>query len=181
MSRTTDNANSATPSGGTEFVREFTQCQRRLFLFVLSQVGNPVEAEEILQETNLVVWRKADQFEAGTNFYAWACRIASYEVLKFRDRRRREKLRFSDEFVAAIAEEADDSAEYDEARRAALASCLGKLREEDRELVQLRYAPGENGLSVAETLGRPINSVYQSLGRIRKALLDCINRNLAEA
>lgn len=180
MTNPPDNANAAPPVAGAAFVREFTQCQRRLFLYVLSQVGNPVEAEEILQEANLVVWRKADQFEPGTNFYAWACRIATYEVLKFRDRRRREKLRFSDEFVAAIAEEADESLENDEARRAALAGCLGKLREEDRDLIQQRYAPGENGLSVAEALGRPINSVYQSLGRIRKVLLDCINRRIAE-
>ncbi len=167
------------PRDPREFVRDFTRYQRRLFLYVLSQVGNPVDAEEILQEANVVVWRKCDQFEPGTNFYAWACRIAGFEVMKFREKRRRDKLQFSDEFVSAIAAEEEDSAEHDEARRAALAACLGKLKSSDRELIQQRYAPGENGLSVADALGRPINSVYQSLGRIRKALLECINREMA--
>lgn len=167
------------PKAGKEFVREFTHYQRRLFLYILSQVGNPVEAEEILQEANLVIWRKCDQFEPGTNFYAWACRISKFEVLKSRERWRRDKLQFSDEFVSAVAAEQEESEEHDEARRAALATCLGKLRKTDRELIQQRYAPGENGLSVAEALDRPINSVYQSLGRIRKALLECINRELA--
>jgi len=46
-------------------------------------------------------------------------------------------------------------------------------------LIQARYAPGENGLKVAEKLGRPTNSVYQSIGRIRKTLFDCVNRRLA--
>ncbi len=41
-----------------EFVQLFTKWQRRLFLFILAQVPNLVEAEEILQETNLVIWRK---------------------------------------------------------------------------------------------------------------------------
>ena len=56
-----------------------------------------------------------------------------------------------------------------EARRLALLACLGKLRKADRELIEERYASGENGLSVARKLGRPANSVYQSLGRIRRA------------
>ena len=167
------------PESDREFVQEFTRVQRRLYLYILSQVGRPTDAEEILQETNLVIWRKSRQFELGTNFFAWSSRIAMYEVLKFRERRGREKLRFSREFVETIAVEAAESGEYWEARRAALAVCLDKLRPRDRELIEQRYAEGESGIQVAEQLGRPINSVYQSLGRIRRSLLECINRQLA--
>ena len=168
-----------TPESDREFVQEFTRVQRRLYLYILSQVGRPTDAEEILQETNLVIWRKSRQFVLGTNFFAWSSRIAMYEVLKFRERRGREKLRFSREFVETIAVEAAESGEYWETRRAALAVCLDKLRPRDRELIEQRYAEGENGIRVAEQLGRPINSVYQSLGRIRRNLLECINRQLA--
>jgi RNA polymerase sigma-70 factor (ECF subfamily) len=170
----------APPDG--EFIQLFTKHQRRIFLYILSLVPNPVDAEEVLQETNLIIWSKCRQFQAGSNFQAWACQIAHYEVLKFRDRRRREKLRFSDEFVEVLAREAATQADVLEHRRLALVHCLAELKQRDRELIQCRYTPGANGKSVADVLGRPVNSIYQSLGRIRKLLLECVNRRLtAEA
>ncbi|MCH7988613.1 MAG: sigma-70 family RNA polymerase sigma factor [Planctomycetes bacterium] len=161
-----------------DFVQLFTKFQRRIYLFILFKVPSPFDADEILQETNLVIWQKCDQFRMGTNFLAWACQIATFEVLKFRDRNRRNRLYFSDEFIEQIGEAALDDAEHLEERRNALVSCLGKLREKDQELIQYRYAPGETGINLARRLGRPANSVYQSLGRIRRTLLECINRRL---
>ena len=74
-----------------EFVELFTRHQRRLYLLILAQVPRPADAEEILQETNLVIWRKAAKFQPGTNFFAWAAQIAGYEVLKYRERKHRER------------------------------------------------------------------------------------------
>lgn len=166
-------------SPGEEFVQLFTRYQRRLYVYILAQVHNPVDAEEVLQETNLVVWRKCRQFEPGTNFLAWCSRIASYEVLKYRERRRKDKLHFSEQFLEAVSQEVVESEDRLEEQRKALHVCLGKLRPRDRELIRQRYASGKNGKAVAEVLGRPANSVYQSLGRIRKTLLKCIKRRLA--
>ena len=164
-----------------EFVQLFTRHQRRLYLFILSQLAGTQDAEEVLQETNLVIWAKYHQFDITTNFFAWAAQIATYEVLKFRQRRQREKLRFSDEFVQTVAAEVLERSDELELRRKALEQCLQKLRSGDRALIQRRYQPGERGKHVAEDLGRPANSVYQSLGRIRRSLLECINRTLAAA
>lgn len=163
-----------------EFVQLFTQHQRRLYLFTLSQIPNPTEAEEVLQNTNLVIWSKYQQFRLGTNFFAWACQIARYEVLKYRERHYREKVSFSDDFVQWVADEAEPQSESLEIQRNALNKCLNKLRPRDRELIQMRYSPGESGKSVAEFLGRPSNSVYQSLSRIRRVLTECVNRRLKQ-
>jgi RNA polymerase sigma-70 factor (ECF subfamily) len=170
-------AHAAPPS--EEFVQLFTRHQRRLYLFILSQVPSTHAADEVLQETNLVIWSKYHQFELTTNFFAWSAQIATYEVLKYRQRRQRDKLKFSDEFVQAVAEEAADRSDELELRRQALERCLQKLRPTDRELIRRRYQPGESGKDMAEELGRPANSVYQSLGRIRRTLLECINRRLS--
>ena len=169
----------ATDGPAPEFVQLFTRSQRQIYLFILSLVPNPVDAEEILQETNLVIWRKVAQFEAGTNFLAWAYQIASLEVLKYRERKHREKLQFSDEFIERVAAETVGISELLESRRQALLMCIGKLRSADRELIEERYSVGENGRSVARKLGRPSNSVYQSLGRIRRTLMECISRRMA--
>jgi len=161
-----------------EFIKLFTRYQRRVFLFILSQVPNPVDAEEIHQETNVIIWRKFDRFELGTNFLAWSCQIANYEVLKYRQRQRRDRHLFSDEFVRQVASDAVEQADELEQRRQYLAVCLSKLKSNDLELIQQRYASGESGKSVAELIGRPINSVYQSLSRIRRTLLECVNRQI---
>ena len=161
-----------------EFIKLFTRYQRRVFLFILSQVPSPVDAEEIHQETNVIIWRKFDRFELGTNFLAWACQIANYEVLKYRSRQRRDRHLFSDEFVRQVASDAIEQAEELEQRRQHLSACLSKLRTNDRELIQQRYSAGETGKSLAELIGRPINSVYQSLSRIRRTLLECVNRQI---
>ncbi|WP_417850385.1 sigma-70 family RNA polymerase sigma factor [Thalassoglobus sp.] len=173
---------SSSPRGSLpsdEFIQLFTQVQRQLYLFILSQVGRVEAAEEILQETNLVIWSKFTQFEPGSNFSAWSRQIAVYEVLKWRQKKSRDKLTFSDEFVQNIADSFDYQPEEVERRQLALESCLDKLNQQDKELIEKRYQPGVSGKGLAKRLGRPPNSVYQSLGRIRKTLLECVQRTLA--
>lgn len=161
-----------------EFVQLFTKSQRRLFLFILSQVSHLTDSEEILQDTNVIIWSKFHQFQLGTNFFAWAGRIATYEILKYREKKRAGRLQFCDEFISRVAAEAIELSDDLEQRREALSECLSRLKADDRRLIQARYAPGENGLKVAEQLGRPANSVYQSIGRIRKVLFDCVTRRV---
>lgn len=162
-----------------EFVQLFSRSQRRLYLHILGQVGRPEDADEILQETNVVIWSKFDRFELGTNFIAWSFQISNFEVLKYRHKQRSQRLIFSEDLIEAIAQESEEVQDELDLRRSALRDCLGKLRKNDREIIQSRYAPGNKGKEVAENLGRPINSVYQSIGRIRKTLFECINRRLA--
>lgn len=162
-----------------EFVKLFTQSQRTLYLFILAQVGNAHSAEEILQETNLVIWSKMDRFEPDSSFLSWARQIAKFEILKHRQRFRRDRLTFSEEFLSLVADEVIQQTSELERRRDALQSCLEKLQASDRQLIEQRYQPGNTGKNIANQVGRPANSVYQSLGRIRKSLLDCIHRQLS--
>lgn len=162
-----------------DFIKEFTKVQRRLYLFIMSQVPSAVDAEEILQEANVVLWKKKTDYEVGSNFFAWAAQIARFEILKHRRRHARSKLTFSDEFLEAVAQDVEERSEMLEARRHALKSCLDKLKPQDRELIELRYKSTDEGKEIAKKLGRPANSVYQSIGRIRKTLLECIERTVA--
>jgi len=162
-----------------EFIRLFSTAQRPLFLYVLPLVGNATDADEVVQETNLVMWAKREQFQPGSSFLAWGRAIARLEVFRFR-RTHGSKLRFLDgellDIVAGRAERSDDELEQ---RQDALAGCMKQLRPKDRSLIQLRYTPGVSGEDMARQLGRPANSIYQSLGRIRRMLAECIQRRLA--
>lgn len=162
-----------------EFVQLLTRDQRRILLYIHSLISNWPDAEEVLQNTNLVLWRKWQEFEPGTNFYCWACRIAHLEVLKWRDRRARDARTFSVEFMDEIGTELTRQGDLIDLRHQALTNCLDKLRERDRNLILLRYSEGATTQSVAQQLGRPIKSIYAAVNRIRDRLLECINRTLA--
>lgn len=169
------------PSQGPseEFIRCFTAAQRSLFLYLLPMLGNPVDAEEVLQETNVVIWRKWHQFELGTNFIAWGRTIARLEVFRYR-RNKGNKIALLDESILELvsARLETEASTLEGRRREALAACILKLKPSDREIIRLRYEADSNGDQVAKQLGRPPNSVYQSLGRIRRTLMKCIEKQV---
>jgi len=164
---------------GEEFVRQFTQVQRSLYLFVLPLVYSSADAEEVLQETNVVILSKWFQFEPGTNFLAWCRAIARLEVFRFRRARHHKLKLLDDDVIEQLVERIEEYPVENDRRRDALSECINKLREQDRELIRRRYAAGATGDDVALQLGRPANSVYQSLGRVRRVLLECIRRKMA--
>ncbi len=110
-----------------EFVRLLGRNQRRIFLYVMSLVPDWNDAEEIIQETNLVLWREFDKFQLGTNFTAWACKVALHQVMAWRKRVRRDRLQFSPAFLEAVADEAASSTEALEERSQQLAHCIDRL------------------------------------------------------
>lgn len=174
-----EGGNATNPPLEKGFIDEFVACQRRLYLYLLAQTADPQVAEEVLQNANVVILSKRGDFKVGTSFLAWVYRIASLELLKHYQRSRRNRLRFDDEFVNTVTAAVQKLEDESEERRRALSICLGKLRPRDREIIQLKYQSGGDGKALAERLRRPVNSIYQSLGRIRRTLLECIEREMA--
>ena len=169
------------PADVEAFMRLFGEHRRRLYQYVLALLPNLQDAEDVLQETNIICWRKFGEFQPSTNFLAWASRIAHFEVLKRRRAWAREGtavVPLDDAVLEQLAHEAAEDAGELAGVREALQRCLGKLAPADRELIVRRYAAGEQGKHLAEQMGRPANSVYKSIGRIRLALLDCVTRTL---
>jgi RNA polymerase sigma-70 factor (ECF subfamily) len=167
------------PQRTEQFVRLLTEHQRALYVYILGLVANPTDADEVLQEANLVLWRKSVDFEPGTNFAAWAFRVAHFEVLAFRKRRGRERLSFEPDLLATLAEESAARADSFEARRRALAQCLSKLTDRDRDLLLRRYSTGNSAATIAGQVGRTVQATYQALHRIRTSLSLCMRRTLA--
>jgi RNA polymerase sigma-70 factor (ECF subfamily) len=59
-----------------------------------------------------------------------------------------------------------------------LTVCVQKLSQADRELLQRRYEFDAKPQQIADQIGRPVNSVYKGLQRIRAALMVCVERVL---
>ena len=169
----------ATDDSKTEFVRELTNSQNRLFAYIRSLVIHPETAQDVLQETNVVLWRKSDEYAPGTNFGAWACRVAFYQVLAFRRDRARDRHLFDDRLLGTLAEKAEVQGADLAGRQQALRRCLDELQPRQRDVIRLRYEPGGSLQAIAKAQGRTVRAVESALYRIRHALFDCINRRLA--
>jgi len=162
------------------FARLFAQHDRWLFAYLVSLLGNAAHAEEVFQEVCVVLWREHEKFEIGTNFVKWVSVIAHNQVHRFRRQQRRIGPQLSDMTVDLLAQDAVERVDLLESRRDALRGCLEKLPENDRQLVRHCYGDRRTTFkTVAADLGRPANTVYKALNRIRKALFQCIERTLA--
>ncbi len=133
-----------------------------------------------MQNTLLVLWKKFDQFDPATSFYAWASRVAYLEVRNYRRVSNRLVTILDEEVFEQITAEVETRQDLLESRREAMERCADKLNLLDRQLLNLRYEPGGTVKDIARRLGRPANSISKSLGRIRQALWDCINQEIAE-
>lgn len=172
--------NASIPADPSEqLVRLIAQAQRRLFAFVLAMVRRSTDAEDILQEINVVLWRKRESYRPETDFFAWAFEIARYQVLSHRTRQVRAGDPFDVDLLGEIADAASvESCQFDQ-RGAALRQCLQKLPARQRELILRRYQPDVAVSSLATEMGRSANAVSELLRRIRETLRQCIERTLS--
>lgn len=160
-----------------EFVVLITGVQARLYAYVLSLLGDPHQAADVVQETNLVLWRKADQYKPGTDFVAWACSVAHFQVLAFRQKTGRDRLVFDDLLLADLAEKAAERTELFDSRLRALFDCMKRLTERQRALFRRHYADGQSIRDMADTGGETPGAITQAMFRARLALLKCVEQN----
>jgi RNA polymerase sigma-70 factor (ECF subfamily) len=160
------------------FVRCLTDHQSRLFVYLVSLLGDVHEARNVLQETNLELWRKSAEFVDGTDFGAWSRKVAHFKVLAFLRDRKRDRLLFDEALLEQIAER-PQPAEEDEPLRVALRHCLAALPDGLRHLIGRRYGSGLSVRELATLLGKSEAAMKVSLSRIRKQLMHCIERRLA--
>ncbi|MAP17433.1 MAG: sigma-70 family RNA polymerase sigma factor [Verrucomicrobiota bacterium] len=168
-------------SDSEEFVRLLTEAQGPVYGYLLTLIPDRSRARDLLQETNITLWKKAATFEEGTNFNAWACKIAYFHVLSFRRKMAREKLVFDDDILDYLAERNDDRLiqDFTKDRNAALKACMQKLSDKQRKLVEERYKPGASVQRIAADQGRTVGAISQTLYRIRHNLMQCIEKTLA--
>lgn len=163
------------------FVRTLLANQGNLHVYIASLLGNAQQAEEVLQETNVVLCRQADEFPTIGNFTAWAFRIAYFQVLTHRKRHQRDRHTFDDQLIDLIAEESVSRSDNFEPHLGALAECLSRLPESRRRMILRRYQPGGSLEALSQECGRSVGALKQTMYRIRVALRQCVESRLAAA
>lgn len=162
-----------------EFVSKIARYQSALHAYIISLMPGVDGVDDVLQETNLVLWEKRRTFEPGSNFRAWACAIARFSVMGHRRKLARLGFQlFDDDLAEQLATECEAEPEELTERIRALEHCLGHLPEKERALIDFRYFSDSQLEEYAAQCGRPVESLRVSLFRIRAALKKCITGEL---
>lgn len=157
------------------------EIQPTLTEYSAGMLGGATGADDVVQETNLFLWEHRDDFELGTNFRAWALRVARFKVLAARrDRDRNQRLLFSDELLEQFEEKLEDRTSGSERRLRALSVCLSRIRLQDRRLLDWKYIQRAPLSDLARDTGKRPNALHKKISRIRLALRHCIEKTLSK-
>lgn len=135
--------------------------------------GNPVEAEDIVQDAFLKLWAKPQAFDAskGVKFTTWFYRVVSNVAI---DAARKKKPQVGAEIVDLMADGAagaDEMLVMDEQQRA-LEDAIQELPERQKIALNLCFYEGLSNKEAAEVLGVGVKAVESLLMRAKKALKD---------
>ena len=161
------------------FIALFSQSQPDIRRYIYSLCQNMDDMEDILQETSLALWRKFDQYDNKQPFLNWAFRFAYYEVMKFREKRKK-RHSLCEDTLKILAEEHGDNLEIIKAQRKVLNQCVAKLPEHEKELVELRYGKQMTVKTINEMFKESGKKIYRAFERIREKLFRCVDMTLSE-
>jgi RNA polymerase sigma-70 factor, ECF subfamily len=168
------------PARHQQFAEQFVLHQARVYGYIVTMLPNRHDAEDVFQQTSLILWQKWEQFDPSRDFVAWACGIAHHEVRNFLRRRGHERVVFSEKVMDDLANLRAESQPILEPRRDALVDCMKKLDFVCREMLERCYAAGASMGAVAKQFRMTPNALYLRLRRIRRDLMECVHRTISE-
>lgn len=163
-----------------QYLQLVTRHQAALCGYIRS-IAPGLNVDDVLQETNIVLWEKSESFERGTNFKAFAFRVAHFKVLEALRRQRRDQwLQFDSDLLEQIGAHAMAEGAEVSGRQHALRECLKKVAEGDRALIHERYTERRTVRSLAERRNCSEGAMQQLFFRLRNGLRSCIEHELLE-
>lgn len=154
--------------------------QNRLYGYIYSLIGDHHRAADVLQETNLVLWRKAAEFRPEADFIPWAFAIARFQVMANLRDQGRDRCILDPELLDLVGEELVEVASEFEEMRDALRNCLSKLPSKSKAMIDSRYFGGRSIKELAGELNKTADATKTALMRIRKGLRVCVQREMAK-
>ena len=162
-----------------DFVRQLVQCQNRIYSYILTLVPNWSDADDILQDTIEVMWRKYGEQEDIENFTSLGISISRNIVFSYYRNKKQRETSLEQTALENIADFAAELSVENDERIKVLRSCLTKLSNRDMELIRLRYEENMNVKKVAEVSNRSVYGLYKALGRIHDAIMKCVRSGMA--
>ncbi|MES2709377.1 MAG: sigma-70 family RNA polymerase sigma factor [Verrucomicrobiota bacterium] len=162
------------PASQEQFLSLFLRSEREIFRYVAALVPHVADAEDIVQETALVLWEKFEAYNPDLPFTPWACRFALNKTRQWLERRQRWRILLENGLAEELAQRREDLKPELELRLSHLSGCLSKLPEDQRSLVEGYYYRRDGIEKLAADFNRTVAATYKTLQRVRGALQSCI-------
>lgn len=153
--------------------------QRRIQGFIYAMIAHHAAAEDIMQETMLIMWKQFDRFQEGSNFSAWGIGIARNLIRQYFQSKKRKAMHFDSSALENLMDQSDVFGSTDD-QTEALRHCVKRLDAESRELLKMRYVQEHSVLKIAEQVNRTTSHLYRVISKIHNALLKCMQSRLTK-
>ena len=171
--------NSALAGDYRSFQELFLEHRKAIYSFIYVHIGNTADTDDLFQDVCVVLWRRFDQFQVGTNFKAWAKQICRNVIMDFRKRRLRHPVKGLDhDTMDLLLQRYEQMQDQVEDRLETLHTCVDKLSFRDRRLVQMAYDQAKAVKVIAQEVEVSVQRIYKRLGTIHGTLLQCVRRTL---
>lgn len=167
-----------TPSGPSQerFLQFFLASEREVYRYVSALAPAKADAEEIVQQSAVELWRKIDQFDLSQPFTPLACRFALNVAKRWLARKRRWQAVVAGDLADRIADRRAELLPAFDARLRHLDACLDKLPPDQRKIIDGYYFRQHSIDTVAAEAKRTVAAAYKALQRTRHALEQCIEQ-----
>ncbi|NNE94160.1 MAG: hypothetical protein HKN23_21135, partial [Verrucomicrobiales bacterium] len=142
------------------FTRLLLESEPVMLRAILVTVPHRTDAREILQETAVALWRQFETYDSDRPFLNWAMGFARIETRRFLAKETR-RAQLSQKAVEVLEQEVEGEDEFDSSLERHLATCLGKLNEKARRLVQGYYHEGHSPEILSRRENRSVEAIYK--------------------
>ena len=159
----------------TSFQALFGYFAPRVKAYLIRLGSDPDQAEELVQEAMIMVWRKAASFDpAQAAVSTWIFTIARNKRIDAIRREKRPEIDLEDPALVPQAESSADDMIEEQQHARRLKTAISRLSAEQAKLIQMAYFGDKAHGAIAEETGLPLGTVKSrlrlALGHLRKEL-----------
>jgi len=154
---------------------------RPIYRLCASYAPSAAEAEELSQEVYFKLWENLHRYKAGSNFMAWAWRVAKNLIIdSYRRSRREREAAWLDPEILDRLPGSDDPHEQTvrQQRLLMIRAGLRQLDDDLASLILMRDFAGFSYNEIAEALDLPLGTVKSRLNRARLELATAVQRRM---
>lgn len=147
-----------------------------LYATILRMVKNPQDAQDLVQEAFLKVYRQLDKYQETGTFSSWLYRVAVNHCMdEFRKKRiRTTPAEFAED--QAVDRNHPEIVYLKKEKQRQLERLIGTLPEDERLIVLLRYANDCSYEEIGRMVNVPVSTVRNKLHRAKKKMRDTVKR-----
>lgn len=155
----------------------YDQTSTPLFSVALRILGDPAEAEEVIQDVFVQIWEKACSFEAalGSAFH-WALSITRHRAID-RLRARQRRARLKEDFQQSGLADPPEGTPATGLRSddvSLIQAALQNLPTDQRQAIELAFFGGKTHAEIATQLGEPVGTIKARIRRGMLKMRDCL-------